>query len=655
MGHIVHDRRGDVLRIDKGADLCDRLAVQDHALAEDDELGAILVDELLRALDVDLVDVVAAYREVHDGRALRLRIDGNVVAQRAHGLGRQMAALDDVVVHDIAEALRRVLAVEAVLPVHEGGERGHIAHLAADDARFDLRAAEVQAHLLDEQALDLVDELRALIIEDILIIERQDLLVLGIAAAGVAGAEHLHGVARRILGRNEVDALFLAPQVVLLGLLQQLEGLAGQVLERADGILLLRAIQQRTRERRRADAHVVRGNDGLEPLAADIDLHGVIREDIAVDVAQADGALGRLVGDDGLQALALGDVIRNHRAARHPADLLLTTVDGHTGAHDAAVEQRDGLDAARQHRQIAEVAVHDALEGGKLLLERLAADKVALLGRKADGKLGQRHGEDRHLVSGGIKAHLMAVQRQSSLEAERVARAETSGLCAELHKAVPQPGSVLAAAVDLKAERLARVARLSHADQTALERDGAERVLHRLGELHAAGERHEDVLALRALHGNGRPVLRDLRHGTVIVLHCLAQVRKVLFRVRRIYDKQEPFLFKAVEIGVVDGGAVLGGDDAVLRHVEVQTLDVAAEHMLQKGNAVRALDEHAAHMGDVKEAAGMAGIQVLRHNAAGVLDGHLPSAEIHHRGACRYMDVIELGALEFAHYWVPPL
>ena len=85
-------------------------------------------------------------------------------------------------------------------------------------------------------------------------------------------------------------------------------------------------------------------------------------------------------------------------------------------------------------------------------------------------------------------------------------------------------------------------------------------------------------------------------------------MRKVLFRVRRIYDKQEPFLFKAVEIGVVDGGAVLGGDDAVLRHVEVQTLDVAAEHMLQKGNAVRALDEHAAHMGDVKEAAAAAGV-----------------------------------------------
>lgn len=36
---------------------------------------------------------------------------------------------------------------------------------------------------------------------------------------------------------------------------------------------------------------MVRGNDGLEPLAADIDLHGVIREDVAVDVAQADGAL----------------------------------------------------------------------------------------------------------------------------------------------------------------------------------------------------------------------------------------------------------------------------------------------------------------------------------------------------------------------------
>lgn len=78
------------------------------------------------------------------------------------------------------------------------------------------------------------------------------------------------------------------------------------------------------------------GMTALSRLPPDIDLHGVIREDVAVDVAQADGALGRLVGDDGLQALALGDVIRNHRAARHPADLLLTTVDGHTGAHDAA-------------------------------------------------------------------------------------------------------------------------------------------------------------------------------------------------------------------------------------------------------------------------------------------------------------------------------
>ena len=66
MGHIVHDRRGDILRIDKGADLCNRLAVQDHALSEDDELGAVFVNELFRALDVDLVDVVAADREVHD-------------------------------------------------------------------------------------------------------------------------------------------------------------------------------------------------------------------------------------------------------------------------------------------------------------------------------------------------------------------------------------------------------------------------------------------------------------------------------------------------------------------------------------------------------------------------------------------------------------
>jgi len=57
MGHIVHDRRGDVLRIDKGADLCDRLAVQD--LKPEQAVGVLyLYKPVLRELL--LADMLAA-------------------------------------------------------------------------------------------------------------------------------------------------------------------------------------------------------------------------------------------------------------------------------------------------------------------------------------------------------------------------------------------------------------------------------------------------------------------------------------------------------------------------------------------------------------------------------------------------------------------
>ena len=42
-------------------------------------------------------------------------------------------------------------------------------------------------------------------------------------------------------------------------------------------------------------------------------------------------------------------------------------------------------------------------------------------------------------------------------------------------------------------------------------------------------------------------------------------------------------------------------------------------------------------------------IQVLGYNAAGILDGHFPAPEIYYGGAGLHMDVVELGAFEFAH------
>ena len=52
-------------------------------------------------------------------------------------------------------------------------------------------------------------------------------------------------------------------------------------------------------------------------------LHYVVRQNVAVYIAQADGPLGGLLGDDRLQSLALSNVVGDHGAAGDPAHLLL--------------------------------------------------------------------------------------------------------------------------------------------------------------------------------------------------------------------------------------------------------------------------------------------------------------------------------------------
>ncbi len=50
-------------------------------------------------------------REVHHGGALGDGVHGDVVVEGAHGLGAEVSALNDVVVHHVAQTLRGVLPV----------------------------------------------------------------------------------------------------------------------------------------------------------------------------------------------------------------------------------------------------------------------------------------------------------------------------------------------------------------------------------------------------------------------------------------------------------------------------------------------------------------------------------------------------------------
>ena len=159
-------------------------------LPEDDELGALLLDQVEeRRPRPPCTGCPRSTGKSTTAGSVGARVAGDVVAQRAHRLRAQVAALADVVVHHLADAARLGLAVGAVEVVDERAEHGHVGHLAADDAGLDLGAAEVRAELAYEQALDLVDEAGALVVEDLGVVEGLRLLVLGVAERRVGDRE----------------------------------------------------------------------------------------------------------------------------------------------------------------------------------------------------------------------------------------------------------------------------------------------------------------------------------------------------------------------------------------------------------------------------------------------------------------------------------
>ena len=75
---------------------------------------------------------------------------------------------------------------------------------------------------------------------------------------------------------------------------------------------------------------------------------------------------------------------------------------------------------------------------------------------------------------------------------------------------------------------------------------------------------------------------------------------QVLVGVGGVDHQQIPLFLKAVQICVIHGAAVGGGDDAVLRHVQVQPGHIAGENMLQKGQPVRSFHQQPAHVGHIE-------------------------------------------------------
>ena len=113
----------------------------------------------------------------------------------------------------------------------------------------------------------------------------------------------------------------------------------------------------------------------------------------------------------------------------------------------------------------------------------------------------------------------------------------------------------------------------------------------------------------------------------------VAEVVPVLVAVGRVDDEEVLAVDEAVEVGVIDCAAGLGGHHRVLRLQQVEGFGVVGEHVLQEGRRAGAAQYEAAHVRDVEEAGAAAGGEVLGDDAARVLDRHVPAAEVDHPGA----------------------
>ena len=433
---------------------------------------------------------------------------------------------------------------------------------------------------------------------------------------------------------------------------QKVDGLLG-VVAHGLGVFLNEelVVEDGPGEGGRVHPHMVGRDAGLQLAAANVHRDLLEVQDVAVDVGHADGPLAGGIEDGGEEALALGLVVGDHGAGGHEAHQLLALVDGHAGADDAAIEQRDGPDPAGEISEGVggKVPIQDAPVGGRLLLEGLAADEVALLLGEGHGEASQGHGEDGHVLALRVHAHLVAIEGHPGLQAQGVPGAQARGLGAQLQQPIPQPVGVVGLHEHLVAQGFAGVAGLGHPGFVPFERQHAQGVFHGFGDGDPAGEDHQKVTALGALDGDGGVVRGDVGDLYVELLGDGEKVGKVLVRVGGVHHQQIPVLKEPIQIRVVHGAAVLVGDHAVLGLVPVQSLDVAGQHMLQKGHRLGALHPQPPHVAHVEKAAAVAGEQMFRHDPLRVLDGHLPAAEVHHGGAGLHMDVIELGAFELAH------
>ena len=241
-------------------------------------------------------------------------------------------------------------------------------------------------------------------------------------------------------------------------------------------------------------------------------------------------------------------------------------------------------------------------------------------------------GRDRIRVGGDV----IAVQRITHLEPERVTCAEAAGRRPVLDDRVPQLDRVLGGAHQLDAF-LARIAGAADHHLDAVE------LAHGMGESGRLRQA-EGLDRCRPLHREERVLVRRVSHLGAPDLALLDPPERRL-PVARVDDEQRVAGAEPVGDQVVDDAAALVREQRVLRLAVAEPAEVVREQALQQVRLPRPLDVQLAHMGDVEDAPVAADGEVLRDHAL-VLDGHLPAGEGNHSRAERHVAIVQRSAPE---------
>ena len=236
----------------------------------------------------------------------------------------------------------------------------------------------------------------------------------------------------------------------------------------------------------------------------------------------------------------------------------------------------------------------------------------------------------------GLGRDVVAVERVTHFEPQRVARAEAARRHPALEDRVPERLGVVLRAAELHA-LLARVAGSRDHDLDTVQ------LAHGVGERRGIGQA-EPLERARALDGDKAVLVGRVAH--------LAPARLALLQpgvdggaIRRVDHEIELPVGEAVRDEVVDDPARLVREERVLRLAVGQLVDVVREDRLQERLPGRAVDVDLPHVRDV-ECAGVGPDCLVLGDHALVLHGHLVAGERHHARAERDVARIQRRAQE---------